>query len=325
VPKARLGVALLLPPPVADEVDGLRRAVGDGALGRIPPHLTLVPPVNVRADRMDHALAVLRAAAAATRPFNVELGPPATFLPVNPVLYLPVSGSDGLAVIHELRDRVFTEPLARTLTHPFVPHVTLADEAPPDRINAALASMADYRRTVVFDRVHLLEEGDGRQWTPIADAAFEAASVVGRGGLPLTIERSSTVDPQTAEWAAAEWDAFNLAWHGEHQRMTPLVLTARRDGRVVGLAEGEVDSAATGFLRGLIVDQQVRGEGVGSQLLAAFLSAVADMGGTRCTLHTEKDGPSEDWYRQRGWVTEVEMPKYRHGRDFVRFTRNLGT
>jgi 2'-5' RNA ligase len=324
VSKVRVGVALLLPPPVAGEVDGLRRSLGDGGLGRIPPHLTLVPPVNVRTDRMDDALAVLRAAAAATRPFGVELGPPATFLPVNPVLYLPVSGSDGVAAIHQLRDRVFTDPLARTLTHPFVPHVTLADDASPDRITAALAVMADYKRSVVFDRVHLLEEGDGRQWTPIADAAFQAASVVGRGGLPLTIERSSMVDPQAADWAAAEWDGFSLAWRGEIQRLQPLVLTARREGRVVGLAEGEVDGA-TGFLRGLIVDQQVRGEGVGSQLLAAFLSAVADMGGSRCTLHTEKDGPSEDWYHQRGWVTEIEMPNYRHGRDFVRLTRNLGT
>ena len=63
--KARLGVALLLPAGVSAEVDGLRRALGDGALGRIPAHLTLVPPVNVREDRLGHALAVLRSAAAA--------------------------------------------------------------------------------------------------------------------------------------------------------------------------------------------------------------------------------------------------------------------
>src|SRR5687767_10146098 len=60
MPKARLGVALLLTGQLGHEVDGLRRALGDGALGRIPPHLTLVPPVNVRDDRMADALAVLR-------------------------------------------------------------------------------------------------------------------------------------------------------------------------------------------------------------------------------------------------------------------------
>ena len=41
------------------------------------------------------------------------------------------SGEDPVKCVLELRDRVFREPLARTLTWPFVPHVTLAEEAPP--------------------------------------------------------------------------------------------------------------------------------------------------------------------------------------------------
>ena len=45
----RLGVAVVIDPPVADEINGLRRAVRDGALDRIAPHVTLVPPVNVPA------------------------------------------------------------------------------------------------------------------------------------------------------------------------------------------------------------------------------------------------------------------------------------
>ncbi|MDQ1402032.1 MAG: hypothetical protein QOG03_348, partial [Actinomycetota bacterium] len=71
----RLGVALLIPNPLAAEIDGLRRALGDGGLDRIPPHLTLVPPVNVREDRLSDALAVLRNAGTGTRPFILELGP----------------------------------------------------------------------------------------------------------------------------------------------------------------------------------------------------------------------------------------------------------
>lgn len=179
VPKSRVGVALLLPDPVAREVDGLRRALGDGALGRIPPHLTLVPPVNVREDRFADALAVLRDAAAATRPLRLALGPPATFLPVNPVVYLPVHGDHGvhgvqgdLDALHALRDRVFRDPLARPLTWPFVPHVTLADDVDPARIPPALAALADYRAECTVDRLHLLQEGVGRTWTPVADVPF---------------------------------------------------------------------------------------------------------------------------------------------------------
>jgi 2'-5' RNA ligase len=180
LPRRRLGVALLVPLPVATEIDGLRRALGDGALGRIPAHLTLVPPVNVAADDIDDALAVLRRAARATRPLDLRIGPAATFHPVTPVVYLAVGGD--LDALHGLRDRVFAAPLSRPLTHPFVPHVTVADDMDPARIPAALAALADYVADVRLDAVHLLEEGRGRIWGPIAEAPFA------RGRLPAEIQ-----------------------------------------------------------------------------------------------------------------------------------------
>src|ERR687897_367343 len=132
MPRRRLGVALVLPEPVATEIDGLRRALGDATLGRIPAHLTLVPPVNVADDDLPAAL-------------------------------------HGL---HGLRDRVFRSPLERTLSRAFVPHVTVADEIDPGRIPAAVAALADYVVDVTVDGVHLLEEGRGRVWRPIAETSF---------------------------------------------------------------------------------------------------------------------------------------------------------
>lgn len=170
MPKARLGVALLLPAAVRGEVHGLRRALGDGALGRIPPHLTLVPPVNVREVEVDAAFAVLRRAAGTTPPLRLRLGPPATFLPDNPVVYLEVRGDVGPLRI--LRDAVFVEPLARSLTWPWVPHVTLADDAAPERIAAALTAPSDYVVEATFESVHLLRETPGRVWEPMANALF---------------------------------------------------------------------------------------------------------------------------------------------------------
>jgi 2'-5' RNA ligase len=222
VPKARLGVALLLPAAVSTEVQGLRRALGDGALDRIPPHLTLVPPVNVREDRLPDALAVLRAAAAATEPLTLTLGPPATFLPYNPTVYLAVGGD--LAGLHALRDRVFRDPLERPLTWPFVPHVTLADEIDSARIPPALEALADYRAEVTVDAVHLLQEGAGRTWAPIADVPFEVPRVIGRGGLPLELTVTEGLDPE-----AATLDPT-----------ARVAVTARRDGSVVGTATGAV-------------------------------------------------------------------------------------
>jgi 2'-5' RNA ligase len=172
VSRRRLGVALLLPDPAATEVDGLRRALGDGSLGRIPAHLTLVPPVNVREDDIPAALDLLRRAATQTRPLDLRLGPAATFHPVTPVVYLGVHGD--VAALHALRGRVFHPPLERPLTRSFVPHVTLADELDPNRITATVAALTDYVVDVRFESVDLLEEGRGRVWRPIADARFSS-------------------------------------------------------------------------------------------------------------------------------------------------------
>src|ERR1700736_2396651 len=158
--RRRVGVALLVPEPHRSAIDALRLAIFDPALGRIPAHLTLVPPVNVREERLPDVLSLLRDAAAAGPPLTLSLGPPGTFLPDNPVLYLGVSGDlDGLRA---LREAVFTGPLYRTLSWPFVPHVTLADDAPPERIAAAVTALAGFRVEVTFARLHLLQEGPER-------------------------------------------------------------------------------------------------------------------------------------------------------------------
>ena len=92
--RRRLGVAVIIDAPVADEINGLRRAVGDRALERIVPHVTLVPPVNVPAACLSDALARLRAAAATCpEPLHLTLGPPGSFLPANPVLTLAVAAT----------------------------------------------------------------------------------------------------------------------------------------------------------------------------------------------------------------------------------------
>ena len=112
MPRHRLGVVLVLPDPVATEIDGLRRACADPSLELVPTHITLVPPVNVNATNLAGAIEVLRSAAAATEPLRLSVGPAATFLPDTPVLYLAVSGD--FAELARLRDRVSRGPLEPT-------------------------------------------------------------------------------------------------------------------------------------------------------------------------------------------------------------------
>lgn len=322
MPKRRLGVVLLLPPPWSHEIDGLRRAFGDGSLGRIPAHLTLVPPVNVREDAVADAMAVLRDAASSTRPFTVDLGPPATFLPVNPVAYLAVDG-DGADEVERLRDAVFRGPFERDLTWPFVPHVTLADEADPDRIRAALGALRDYEIRVTFDRVHVLEQGDGRTWNAIADAPFGSGpAVIGRGGLELELHTSARLDAEAAQWMDAAWTAYAVGEYGTSENDEPFAIAARRNGIVVGTASGMTRSDGA-YLADLIVDAAERGTGVGSHLLAAAESLAAERGCARITLRTQAGGAARTFYATRGWTVYAELPKWRNGRDFVQMERLL--
>jgi len=221
---------LLLTGEVAHEVDGLRRACGDRALRRIPSHITLVPPVNVREDDMPAALTRMRAAAAAVGgPIEVTLGPPATFLPENPVLYLEVAGPD-LEALHRLRETVFGFPLERTLTWSFVPHVTVADGAEPDRIRAALVALADFTVTATIDRLHLLEEEDQRVWRPMADCPLGPPDLVGRGGFEVELTTSQLLDPEAASFVTE---------HGAVAAGSPPYVVARHRWNVIGVADGE--------------------------------------------------------------------------------------
>jgi 2'-5' RNA ligase len=276
VARRRLGVVLLVPPPVDLEIDALRLGLGDPGRGRIPPHLTLVPPVNVNDDALDAAMAVVRAAAADVEPLDLILGPPATFLPVNPVLYLSVGGDvDGVV---GLRQAVFAPPLSRPVDHPFVPHVTLADGIDTDRAESALVALSSYERAVTAERVDVMEEGPDRVWRSLADVPLGRPAVVGRGGLPVELTVSTAADPAAA-----------LLLGGR-----PFTVTARRDGRLLGVATGE-PIGDTAHLHEVAVVAEHRSEGVGARLLAAVESLAAERA---CTVLVSADHP---FLGRHGW------------------------
>jgi 2'-5' RNA ligase len=281
VARRRLGVVLLLPDPVAGEVHGLRRACADPALDQVPPHLTLVPPVNVAEADLADGLRVLRDAAAEASSLVLRLGPPETFLPVEPVLQLGIGGEDAqLEALHALRNRAFLPPLARPLAHPFVPHVTLCASGTPGWIEQAARTLVAYEADLVVDRLHLLQElalEDGRQWQAIADVPLGRRVVVARGGLEVELTTSELVDPEVGSVLHPDLLRPAEVPLGPAGRR-PLVVAARRDGDVLGAALGWT-SGTTAELRAVVVTGAVEdGEDVGGHLRAAFESEAAVRG-----------------------------------------------
>lgn len=277
--RQRLGVVLLVPEPLATQIDGIRRALGDGALGRIPAHLTLVPPVNVAERDLPAAFAVVRRAAATTPPLHLQLGPVASFAPVNPVAYLAVQGQPApLDALRGLRDACLTAPLERPQDHDFVPHVTVADDLAAARLEAVPAVLGDFAADVSFDRVHVLTEQPGRTWEPIADMALGTEpGVVGRGSLPLELAVSGRPDLEAAALLAIDTDAPGL----------PFAVTARREASVVAAAWGWTAGGRL-ELADLVVAAAHRGQGIGRHVVAA----VEDLGRRRSCTHAGTAAPS---------------------------------
>jgi len=295
-------VALLLDPPGSLEVDGLRRALGDGTLGAVPPHVTLVPPVNVRSDDLGEALQVLRSAANdQIGPIVVDLGPVTTFMPASPVVYLALGGPD-LERLARLRQAVVAGPMLRPDHWPWVPHVTLTDDGPAERIEAALGALYSYTAATAFDRVVLLEERHHR-WQPLADACLGRPAVVGRGGLELEIVEGRVLGPDVIAMARGAEAAFLIALDTV-PAPSSIVLTGRRLGEVVGVATAWQDGEVGGTVEVcVLVEEGSRRQGVGRALLQALHASVqrhewSDVG-------ARGYGPEGFFIAASAWIHEI--------------------
>jgi len=284
---------------VLTEIEGLRRALGDRQLGVVAPHVTLVPPTNVRESDLDEVLATLRAAAAVlAEDLTLELGPVRTFAPDNAVLYLAVRPAEPLAAARAALGRGV---LDRCDEHPFVPHVTIDIEAPPARLQAALLALSSYRASCPLPGLTLLQErrpsaaaqGDrGRQWEPIADAACGEPVVAGRGGLELELTTGTLVDPRAMP--LLEGDAPGRP--GGHH----VVVTGRRHLRAVGVAAAQRrrDVAA---LIDLAVAPDERGLGVGRALVRRLETEAGSRGATRVVASRSLPAEVKSFLAHLGW------------------------
>lgn len=280
-------------------MDGLRRALGDRSLAVVPPHITLVPPVNVRVEEVPAALAVLRRAAAGRLgPLRLHLGPPATFWPDSAVIYLPVTGEDVPAAdLRALHDGVLCGPLDRPERWPWVPHVTLTDRATPGQLEDAPACLGGYEADVVIERVVLMEERE-RRWSARADARLGPPVVLGRGGLELEVHEGAVVGPDAhALLAGLGEPVAPVALHAPDA----VVLTGVRSGQAIAVALAWPDGPLGSPLGVLVgVAQAHQGMGVGRALLSQLEAAVRRRGWTGAGARGY--GPPGFYQRNSAWA-----------------------
>lgn len=191
----RLFVGYVLRDSAADEVNGLRRALGSSELERIPPHITLIPPFNVAGGELVDAYRLIANAGAGTVPLGLSLGGPQTFPPDHHVIYLEVGGDlEGLQL---LRERCLHHPLVpsnRRNERPFVAHVTLRSHADHSLVAHARAALAHFNRSMVVDRLTLLSfdaERPTPRWEICDEVMIGGVVVLGRGGREISVVQAS--------------------------------------------------------------------------------------------------------------------------------------
>jgi 2'-5' RNA ligase len=284
VTRRLFAVALLPPPALSARVRALRDALDDPRRHDLPPHLTLVPPIDLDPEGAAQLRALLRDVVADREPLQLELGPAASFAPVTETLHLRVGGD--VAALHELRDDFRRSPVDRPDHHPFVPHVTLLQRSEPERVAAGLATLVGTVGEWQVDRIHLLERlrpPGGAVWHPVAEEPFGGPHVVGRGGVELHLRAISTLEPAAAVLHGVDAPDDELDIDPQDLVLPAggelLVVVAEQPGdpTPVAVAMGSA-SAAGATLAHLVVEESSRGLGIGRQVLTHWCFAAARRG-----------------------------------------------
>lgn len=152
---AVIGVAVPIPEPHGEELQSARARFGDPMAGKIPPHVTLLPPTEVTAEQEDALVEHLEQVACGAAAFPMSLRGTGTFRPVSPVVFVQVAR--GIPECELIERAVRSGPVTRDLDFPYHPHVTVAHHLDDASLDAAFEALADYRvdfDVVGFDLYH---------------------------------------------------------------------------------------------------------------------------------------------------------------------------
>jgi len=165
-----IGVAIGIPEPYTSELQVWRERLGDPNASDIPPHVTLLPPTTLHSAELEEVEDHLCAVAAVRDPFMVHLRGTGTFRPVSPVVFVPLA--QGISDCEQLERVVRSGPLARAVSFPYHPHVTVAHDVPEPLLDRAFAELSAYDASFKVWGFSLFEKGRDGVWRPQRDFPF---------------------------------------------------------------------------------------------------------------------------------------------------------
>jgi 2'-5' RNA ligase len=157
-----IGIVVPVPEPWAQLLVDWRAKVGDPQASLVPPHVTLLPPTEVAVTERPAITAHLEEVARCHPPFDMHLAGTGTFSPVSEVVFVAVAR--GIGSCELIANDVRRGPLARSLSFPYHPHVTVAHDVPRDMLDFAYSGLADLSAEFRVDRFTEFEQVPGGAW-----------------------------------------------------------------------------------------------------------------------------------------------------------------
>jgi 2'-5' RNA ligase len=162
-----MAVALLFPDDVSEAIDEVRLKFGTPRVRTVVPHITLIYPCTPKAP-MPVVVERLNAVAQQRPPFDIELNGFRYFEGQNTVAYLAMENTEPVSGLHRLLANALADITEGGPAHfendDFVPHVTIHDEVPRERLASLMLELEgrSFQREARIDQFVLFtNEGDG--------------------------------------------------------------------------------------------------------------------------------------------------------------------
>ncbi|MGX6606893.1 2'-5' RNA ligase family protein [Micromonosporaceae bacterium Da 78-11] len=164
----RIGVAIDIPEPWGEMLTRRRGAAGDPQAAYTPAHVTLLGPTEVATDALPAVEKHLEAVASGQEPFTIHLRGTGTFRPITEVVFVTLAV--GISECELLFEAITaSDDVNRDSRFPYHPHVTVAQDVPPEALDAVFADLADFSAIFHVSGFTLFSHGGEGPWRPRRD------------------------------------------------------------------------------------------------------------------------------------------------------------
>ncbi|MEU4478492.1 2'-5' RNA ligase family protein [Micromonospora sp. NPDC023966] len=162
----QIGIAVDIPEPWGGMLT--RRRIEAGDPQAVPAHVTLLGPTEIPVRALPAVEEHLARVAATHLPFTLHLRGTGTFRPVTQVVFVAVAA--GISECELLAAAINAAPeLHREARFPYHPHVTVAQDVPPEVLDKAYEDLADFSALFEVEAFTLFSHSGATRWQPRRD------------------------------------------------------------------------------------------------------------------------------------------------------------